>query len=276
MPQRWKPGLQLKSQTFELPASVTLVTQVAVPSLGAGHVVHRPPHDSGAVSDTQASPQRWKPFSHAKSHCRLVHAGREFGGKEQGPQSSPQEFGEVSSAQAVPHWWNPARHERPQRPPAQVAVPLVAPRHASQRVPQVATSSFEAQVAPQRWKLAGQTPASGTTRSHRLLAQVSASSQARQNNPPVPHDFLSLPGKHCPSLVQQPSGQLETLQGGFSGHPESTTMSMTKTGIERTTSAFPSRAALSRRGRVNTVEAGGRHAFKSVRRAAAGRFEDQG
>ena len=96
--------MQLKSQTFVLPASVTLVTQVAVPLLGAGHVMQRPPQDSGAVSGRQASPQRWKPLSHTKSHRRLVQAGREFGGNEHGPQRSPQEFGEVSSAQAVPHW----------------------------------------------------------------------------------------------------------------------------------------------------------------------------
>lgn len=177
-------------------------------------------------------------MSQSKSQARLRQAGRAFAGTAQGPQRSPQVLTPVSSAQTEPHWWKPARHASPQTPPEQVAVPFIAVGHAVQRVPQVAMSSLDAQVSPQRWKPVGQAPASGRTRSHRLSAQVSASSQARQKRPPVPQAALSLPGRHSPADVQQPSGQVVALQGGFScGQPANRSAS-SRSGIERTTTAF--------------------------------------
>lgn len=231
-PQRWKPTLQTKSHAC---AGV----QVAVPLAGAGQGVQRLPQDAGWVSSAQASPHRWKPLLHSKSHCLLVQAGREFAGTEHGPQRVPQELTASSSTQVVPQRWVPARQLTPHTPPVQVGVPLVAGQ-GEQRLPQVATSSFDAQASRQRWKPLGQTPASGRTRSHRLSAQVSSPSHARQKSAPVPQAALSLPGRHSPAEEQQPSGQVERLQGGFScGHPVSARTSRRARGDERTDIGFP-------------------------------------
>lgn len=233
MPQRWKPVLQTKSHASS-------VVHVAVPFAGAGHAMHRLPHDAGAVSRRHWSPQRWYPLSHSKSQSRLVHLGMEFMGKAQGPHRVPHEFTAVSSTQVEPQTWVPGRHVTPQAPAEHVAMPLVAGQ-GLQREPHVATSSSAAQETvfspvTHRWKPVGHEPASGRTRSHRFSAQVSVSSQVRQKRAPVPHAALSLPGLHSPADVQQPSGQVARLQGGFSwGQPANAAASNRRTQSERTT-----------------------------------------
>ncbi len=155
--------------------------------------MQRVPHEPTASSGWQVAPQRWYPLLHSKSHAALVHAGREFSGKEHGPQRLPHEFTAVSSAQEVPHAWKPALQVTPHTPALQVGVPVGAV-HGVHREPQEATSSFDAQVSPHLWKFAGQVPASGRTRSQRLSAHVSVGSHSRQKSPPVPQAALSLPG----------------------------------------------------------------------------------
>jgi hypothetical protein len=76
---------------------------------GAGHTVQRSPQVCGELLSAHASPHRWKPLAHAKSHWRLVHEATEFAGAAHGPQRSPHVFTAVSSAQTVPHGWKPAR-----------------------------------------------------------------------------------------------------------------------------------------------------------------------
>jgi hypothetical protein len=73
------------------------MVHAAAPLAVPGQGVQRLPQDSGAESDTQAFPQRWKPALQAKSQsCIGVHTGLPLAGAGHAVQRVPQDEGASS------------------------------------------------------------------------------------------------------------------------------------------------------------------------------------